>query len=193
MNNKEIITALDILVNSFKTIGIEYYIGGSVASSAYGIARATLDIDLIADIKDQNVEPLINSLQNIFYIDEDMIVEAIKHKSSFNIIHLDTMLKIDIFILKDTEYDRNSFNRKKIDTLTEDSAQYFLCSAEDIILNKMLWFLSSDKLSDRQWKDIIGILKTRGNELDIEYLQKWAKELKITDLVEKALKDSEKP
>ncbi|MCK9426436.1 MAG: hypothetical protein M0Q21_10390 [Ignavibacteriaceae bacterium] len=189
MKNNELQNALEPVVRAFEELGIVYYIGGSVASSVYGIARATMDIDLVSDLKQNQVSLLVKKLQHAFYVDENMILDAIKTRSSFNLIHLETMLKIDVFILKEKKYYQKSFERKRRDNLSEeeDSIQVNLCSAEDIILYKLEWFKLGGSTSEHQWKDVLGVIKVQGTLLDKEYLLNWAKELGVLDLLQKAL------
>ena len=192
MKKPDILVALDQVVDAFEKIRVPYYIGGSVASSAYGIARATLDIDLVADLKTQHVDSLLEMLEADYYIDKGMILDAIKRRSSFNLIHLETMLKVDIFITKDRPYDGMAFQRKRKDTLDEEqiAAQFYLASPEDIILSKLEWFRVGGEVSERQWHDVLGIIKVQGELINKEYLQHWAKELGISDLLEKAFRDA---
>ncbi len=192
MKKPDILAALDPVVKVFEKIGISYYLGGSVASSAYGIARATLDVDLIADLSAQHVNPLTEMLKADYYIDKEMILDAIKRRSSFNIIHLETMLKVDIFIIKDRPYDGVAFQRKRKDTLDEEqgAAEFYFASPEDIILNKLEWFQMGGKVSERQWHDVLGIMKVQSELMDKEYLRHWAKKLGISDLLEQAFRDA---
>jgi hypothetical protein len=185
----EILSALEPVIKAFEELGVSYYIGGSIASSAYGIARATLDVDLISNLKSHQVSSLVEKLKSAYFIDGNMIQDAIKTSSSFNLIHLETMLKVDVFILKEKSYPQKAFERKRKDTIDieTDSLQIYLCSAEDIILNKLEWYKLGEKISERQWLDVLGVIKVQGNLLDIEYLRHWAKELDISDLLEKAL------
>jgi len=192
MKKPDILAALDPVVKVFEKIGISYYLGGSVASSAYGIARATLDVDLVADLSTQHVNPLTEMLKADYYIDKEMILDAIKRRSSFNIIHLETMLKVDIFIIKDRPYDGVAFQRKRKDTLDEEqgAAEFYFASPEDIILNKLEWFQMGGKVSERQWHDVLGIMKVQSELMDKEYLRHWAKKLGISDLLEQAFRDA---
>ena len=99
------------IVDAFNTIGIPYYIGGSVASSVFGIARSTLDVDLVAEIRPEQVAELLGQLQAAYYLSEDAIREAILYESSFNLIHLATMLKVDVFIRKARAFDQEAASR----------------------------------------------------------------------------------
>jgi len=192
MKTSSILSALKPVVEAFEKLKISYYIGGSVASSAYGLARTTLDVDLVSDIKLQHVPPLTEKLESAYYVDSGMMISAIREQSSFNLIHLETMIKIDVFILKDRPYDRGAFQRKRKDTLEEEqkSADYYLASPEDVIISKMEWFCRGGKISERQWNDVLGILKIQGNNLDVKYLKHWSAELGLIDLLIKAFDEA---
>ncbi len=113
MNDSDILTAIKPVAEAFEKLGISYYIGGSVASSAYGIARSTLDVDMVSDLEIRHIFPLVGMLGSAYYIDAEMIADAIRRRFSFNLIHLETMLKIDVFILKDSSYDKAAFRRRR--------------------------------------------------------------------------------
>lgn len=189
MNKSDIATILKPVVKTFEELGVLYYVGGSVASSAYGIARATLDVDLVSNLQSHQVNLLVEKLKPAYFIDSKMILDAIKTGSSFNIIHLDSMMKIDFFILIDKPYPQKAFERKRIDTLDDeaDSIKMYLCSPEDIILNKLEWYKAGNQVSERQWLDVLGVIKVQGDSLDLDYLKHWARELDVLDLLEKAL------
>ena len=190
MTTPDILTALNPVVEAFEQLSIPYYIGGSVASSIYGMARATMDIDIIANIKEFHVPRLIKLLEEQYYIDEDMIVESIKTATSFNLIHFKTAFKIDIFIYKDEPYQQNAIERKVKDRFDEESNfEYYFSTPEDIIISKLQWFDQGNRVSERQWLDIIGVIKVQGKNLDFEYLEKWSKKLGIFNLLEKALNE----
>lgn len=179
------------VVNIFEKFGIAYYVGGSLASSAFGIARATMDVDIVADIKLEHVSTLEEFLKDEFYIDAKTIRDAIGRQSSFNLIHLETMFKIDIFVLKDRAFNKQSFSRRLKRAVLEDaSGQLFFATPEDIILTKLEWYKMGGGVSDRQWNDVLGILKVQGKKLDISYLKLWSEKLDISELLEKAFEDA---
>ena len=192
MKPPDIIAALDAVAEAFEKLGITYYIGGSVASSAFGTARATLDIDIVADLRLYQVDPLVESLESEYYIDGDTIRDAIHRRSSFNLVHLETMIKVDVFILRDTDYHKRAFERKRRDTLDEEgeSREFYLASPEDIILNKLDWYRMGGGVSDRQWLDILGVMKVQKGLLDTGYLRQWASELKLSDLLDRAFDEA---
>jgi hypothetical protein len=187
------LAALLPLVGVFNRLGISYYVGGSVASSLYGAARSSLDVDLVADLADQHVSTLVESLRGNYYIDAQMIHEAIQERSCFNLIHLPTSYKVDVFIPKNRPYDREAMRRRRSDRLTdsESSCDVFFCSAEDILLAKLEWYRLGDETSERQWNDIINVLKYQRPFLDRGYLEKEARELQVADLLARAWKQLE--
>jgi len=190
MKNPDIVLAVEPVVNAFDVLGVAYYIGGSVASSACGIPRATLDVDIIADLKPHQVHPFAEKLQSEYFIDEEMILKAIRQKASFNLVHLKTMLKVDVFVVKDDAYHQETLKRKKKETLGEDPAVFYFASPEDVILSKLEWFYKGGNISERQWNDIIGVFKVQQKLLDIKYLRHWADVLGLTALLEKSLLDA---
>ena len=191
MIKSDLIEAIEPVIDAFNKLGIQYYIGGSVASSAYGFARATMDVDMVSNLNHVNIKPLIDMLEDKYYISDTMIAEAIENKTSFNLIHLETMLKVDVFILKNSSFHRESFHRRRKDSISEEdqSIELYLASAEDIILHKLDWFNMLEQDSDRQWGDIMGVIKVQENLLDLDYLKKWSRDLGLSELLEKALKD----
>ena len=130
------------VIDVFEKLGVRYYIGGSVASSAHGIARSTQDIDIIADLHLQHARLLTDALTQSFYVDFAMVQEAIRRRTSFNLVHFESMTKIDIFVLKDRLFDLQVFERISSSGLENSlpGRQFHLASPEDIILNKLEWY-----------------------------------------------------
>ena len=191
MEKSDIILALTPVVDTFEMLDTSYYIGGSIASSFHGVARATLDVDIVADIKMGVVRQLTDILSDKYYIDETMVKEAVRDRSSFNLIHLETMIKIDVFIQKNEPYYIEVKNRKKSDTFEgRNDKEYYFASPEDIIINKLLWYEMGGRVSERQMKDVIGVLKVQSSALDTDYLKKWSKQLAVYDLLEIACHDA---
>ncbi len=192
MKSPDILDAIKTIVSTFAQLNISYYISGSLASSLYGIARATMDVDLVADISKTHIPELVFLLSEAYYIDEDAIHEAITRKSSFNLIHLNTMIKIDVFIHNQDPYNSSALDRKLVDRLIDEdeSSDYFFASPEDIILNKLRWYDMSDRVSERQWLDILGVIKVQAESLDRTYLQKWANYLGLSLLLNDAINEA---
>jgi hypothetical protein len=190
LNAPDIMTAMLPVIDVFEQLGINYHVGGSVASSIYGIPRTTLDADIVADIRPEYVHPLVKKLKPDYYIDEDSVRDAIRRRSSFNAIHLNTMLKVDVFIVKTRSFDQEAVRRTQQRILEENNRPVYLASPEDVILNKLEWYKMGGGVSDRQWNDILGVLKVQGTALDFAYLRKWASALDVADLLDRALEDA---
>ena len=188
----EAVNAMMLVVDVFERLQIPYFIGGSMASALHGVARSTLDADMVAEIRLKQAGALVKALGDDFYTDEEMIRDAIVHHGSFNLIHLTTMFKVDVFIRKERPFDRVQFQRR-VEQLfaTNPEQKAFMTTAEDIILAKLEWYRLGNEISDRQWRDILGVLKVQAGRLDLDYLHKWAQELKVADLLQRALKESE--
>jgi len=179
------------VTGAFEKLGVPYLIGGSLASTLHGMVRTTQDSDVISEMRPEHLQPFVLALQDEFYIDEEMIAESIQHNSSFNIIHRETMFKVDVFIPRPRPFLHAQLARAQRQTFTfETNISAKFASAEDTILSKLEWYRMGGEVSDRQWRDIIGVLKTRAGELDLVYLRKWAAELHVSDLLERALKES---
>ncbi len=189
MISPDITAAIRPLIKVFDSMHVAYYIGGSVASSAYGMARSTMAVDIVADLKEGEAGNLVRPLQDEFYIDEQAVTDALNRRSSFNLIHLETMMKVDVFVLKKEDYYRKAFSRRRKDSLIPDRPELglFVASPENVIINKLLWYRSSGGASERHWKDVIGIVKIQGDALDIDYMQTWAGRMGVHDLLEKVL------
>jgi hypothetical protein len=181
--------AVTVLVTQvFEELNIQYLIGGSLASTVYGMVRTTQDVDIVAEMQLNHIQPFIIALQGDFYLDAEMITTSIREKSSFNIIHRLTMFKVDIFIPKASPFQQSELNRaEKQIIIKEPEVSAYFASPEDTILSKLDWFRKGGEVSERQWRDVLGILKVRAGTLDLIYLRKWAVELNVLDLLEKAL------
>jgi hypothetical protein len=192
MSNEIILASLIPVVEAFEQLGIDYYIGGSVASLMHGIYRTTADVDIIADIRIKDIEPLVLMLQDAFYIDADSIKEAIKHRSEFSLLHFNTMFKVDVFLQKNRPFDLEVRSRVEEGTFNDfqNDRPFFIESPEDVILTKLEWYKMGGGVSERQWKDVLGVLKLRGTALELQYLKQWAATLGVADLLERALDDA---
>lgn len=176
-----------------ESLSISYYIGGSVASSLQGEIRFTEDLDLVVNIQTNQVQSILNIFSKDFYISEIAIDDAMRGRtSSFNIIDLETTEKADIFVMRNDAFAISKMKRKQLYipvNRTEANAIY-LCSPEDTILQKLVWYRMTKNESQRQWRDVLGVLKLQGDRLDFDYLQKWGVELSLSDLLGTAYAES---
>jgi hypothetical protein len=187
----EQIAVLILVADSLEALGVLYAIGGSFASALHGVMRATMDADLVADLRMEQVEPFVRSLGEAFYADPDMMREAIRRHGSFNLIHLDTMFKVDVFIARSRDFDRAQLARRQLHLVSEDPEwRVYVASAEDIVLSKLEWYRQGGEVSDLQWRDVQGVLKVQGDSLDRDYMQRMAASLGVADLLPRAFEEA---
>lgn len=173
---------------------VPYFIGGSLASTLYGQVRMTQDSDLIARLEAEVIPAFVRDLQDDFYVDPEMIADAIEHRSSFNLIHRLSMFKVDIFIPGERAYTRQQFARARRVALSIDPlVEAMVASAEDTLLAKLEWYRLGGEVSERQWRDVLGILKVQSSALDREYLGEAAGKLGVKDLLDRAIQQTALP
>lgn len=179
------------VADALEHLGVDYAIGGSLASAVHGVLRATLDADIVADLRDEQAEPLARALGDAFYADIGMIGDAVQQRSSFNVIHKGTMFKVDVFVARPRAFDRAQLARRQLQLLSEQPERHaYVTSAEDIVLAKLERYRMGDEVSDRQWQDVLGVLKVQGERIDRAYLQQMADELGVGDLLQRAIEDA---
>ena len=184
-------TVLSLVAKILEQQQIVYVLVGSLASSMHGMYRSTADIDIVADVKPAQVVPLLNALQDNFYVDEHAVREAIDRRQSFNAIHFDSVFKVDIFIPKSDSFSRKQIERRELRKLAPDVEQMvYVATVEDTILAKLRWYDSGGRVSNPQWTDVVGMIGASATRLDLEYLGEWAETLGLTDLLKKAFDEA---
>ena len=178
------------VIRALEDLGASAWIGGSLASSIFGIPRATQDADIVADLPLEMARPLVERLGDGFYADAEQIASGIERRASFNVIHLATMFKVDIFIAGRDTWSKRVTQRRRSVEIDEQGTEVLVTSPEDIILHKLLWYREGGHVSDRQWRDALGVLQVQGERLDRAYLEEMAEELGISDLFEELLQES---
>jgi hypothetical protein len=167
-------------------MGVQYTIGGSIASSFAGEPRSTVDIDIVAALEERHVETLAAALSAEFYVDVEALRRAVRTQSSTNLIHQATQLKVDVFVAGGTPLDARQLARR-LSVDLGDGRRLFVHPPEDILLQKLRWYRRGGEVSDRQWRDIAAIVRVQGRRLDREYLRDGAGILGVSDLLDRAL------
>jgi len=186
----ELLGAVARVVRVFDTLGIEYLVGGLIASSVFGEPRQTIDADLLARVLGRHVQPLVENLTPDFYIEAAAVLTAIQNQRSFNVIHLATMAKVDVFVGWRTPFAESQFERRQKKVLGQEPIELFFASPEDTVLAKLEWFRKGGGISDRQWRDLLGVLKVQGERLDRDYLKDWADRLELRQLLDRAIEEA---
>ena len=191
MKEPDILSVALRVIDALESMSVPYVVGGSLASIVHGTVRSTMDVDVVADIKSDQVDRFLSLLKDDFYFDESAAQRAIMKQSNFNLIHLDTMFKVDLFIPKDRVFDSLQLARRVGVKLNPDSqSTIWVLSAEDTILIKLEWFKLGGEISERQWLDILGVMQNQRATLDLGYLEESAELLNVEDLLKRAFDET---
>ena len=172
-------------------IGIPYLVGGSVASTFHGEPRATIDVDFVMHLDADQVPSLCAMLDATFYVDAEGALEAAEHGGHFNAVHLGTMIKVDAYARPREGLFAEEICRAHPRALSEDEGiTVRVATAEDVVLQKLRWYRLGNCVSDRQWRDVVGVLKHVSQDLDVGYMSRWAHELELLDLLNEARREA---
>jgi hypothetical protein len=189
-NDPEALQVAFLVFDVLDSLGRPYHLGGSYASSIHGIPRQTHDIPIVCDLQSGDAERLATEFAEDFYCDRDRIAQAISKHSSFNLVHLKTGVKIDLFPKGKDRYDSEELDRSQMLELGEPSRPVPVKTAEDTILRKLEWYRQGGgEVSERQWGDVLGILRIQDDRLDLDYLRSRSETLGVGDLLEEAFEE----
>ena len=184
----DLVDALAPVVVALRTLGVRHYVGGSVASSFHGAIRTTMDVDVVCELTEKDIARFVELFNRDFYISEQAIRYAVREKSCFNLIHMPTSFKIDVFVSRGRAFDVACMRRASTQRLGDNrTIDVPIASAEDSIVSKLEWYRLTNETSERQWDDVSRLIRLLGDEADVVYLRQAADSVGVLDLLERLL------
>lgn len=185
--SEDSLDAAEEIAAVFESLGVRYLLGGSMAVSVWSEPRFTRDVDMIAELAARDVAPLIAALSDRWYADEHLIRGAVAAHSSFHLIRFRRMVKVDVFVPPSTGHHAAKWGRARIVKLSREATRpVATTSAEDMLIQKLVWFREGGEVSELQWRDVTGLIRTLGGELDWAYIRSWCEQLALDELLESA-------
>jgi len=179
------------ITRALENLGVRYLIGGSLASSVHGEPRSTNDVDLLVDFRAEHIRPFVEAIRADYYVSEPAVQEAVRSGHHFNVIHMDAAVKVDLFLAGNDPFDLERLEvRQPLRLPTEPESLVYVDTAEHSVLRKLEWYRRGGEASERQWRDVVAILRIQGSRLDPSRLSMWAPHLGISDLLERAFQEA---
>jgi hypothetical protein len=194
VGNEDNLRVIQDVVAVLDRLQIAYVLGGSWASSILGKMRFTHDADLSVEPFPGKEADFCAGFGEDYYVSQPAVQQAIRQRQSFNVVHTLTGFKVDVFVSKGRPFDRSVLARRRLYPLGGESGAAIACvSPEDIILLKLEWYRLGREVSEVQWNDVLGVFQVQAKQLDQGYLDHWAGELGVSDLLERARRESTLP
>jgi hypothetical protein len=182
---------LDIAVLAselFESLGVKHFVGGSTASSLYGESRSTHDVDIAAALRPEHIEPLLRRAAPEFFVEPEFVREAVRESRLFTMVHRESFVKVDVYVRPLQGFFESEVRRARlVEVRRTPPGEAWMPTPEDIVLQKLAWYQKGDCVSERQWRDVLGVLRNWRTRIDLAYLRKWAADLEVLPLLEKAL------
>jgi hypothetical protein len=180
--------ALAPVAAALRGLGVRHYVGGSVASTIHGAIRSTMDVDLVCELRADQIEPFLAAFGDDFYVSGPAVRQAVERRSCFNLVHLPTAYKVDVFVSRDRPFDRQAMDRAILLSVTvDDPWQMPVATVEDSIVAKLEWFRLGDETSQRQWDDVSRLTALHAEALDLAHMRRMAESVGVIDLLDRLL------
>lgn len=187
----DILAALAPVVAAFDGLRVRHYIGGSVASTMHGAIRSTMDVDVICDLRADQVEAFLVAFGADVYVSQAAVRQAVEKRSCFNVIHLPTAYKVDVFVSRGRPFDVAAMERAiPLPLAAGRETTVPVATPEDSIVAKLEWFRLGDETSERQWQDVSRLVALHGDVLDLAYMRRMAESVAVADLLDRILQST---
>lgn len=192
----DLLTTILPALQAFEQLHIPAYLAGSIASSLHGMQQLARDIDLMVDLPEQTITLLQTLLKPHYVLDEDEMREAARYRTSFSLIHLDSLMKVDVILPKREVFDNCMPQFVSLHSLDENAPPIRLSSAYEMILFKLRSYQQDEQsrtdgmCDDAEWNDVLGMLKVQAPDLDLSVLEAWAADLDLRETWRRVLIDA---
>jgi hypothetical protein len=187
----DILAALAPVVAAFDGLGVRHYIGGSVASTMHGAIRSTMDVDVVCDLRADQVEAFLAAFGADVYVSQAAVRQAVEKRSCFNVIHLPTAYKVDVFVSRGRPFDVAAMERAiPLPLAAGRETTVPVATPEDSIVAKLEWFRIGDETSERQWQDVSRLVALHGDVLDLAYMRRMAESVGVAYLLDRLLQST---
>lgn len=184
----DLLAALAPVAAAFQRLGVRHFVGGSVASTIHGAIRSTMDVDLVCELRADQVAAFVTVFGEEFYVSEPAVRQAVERRSCFNLVHLPTAWKVDVFVSRGRLFDEAAMARAVARRLAvDDPLEVPVATIEDSIVAKLEWFRAGDESSQRQWDDVSRLVALHGPALDLDHMRRMAESVGVGSLLERLL------
>lgn len=174
-------------------LSVRYVLGGSLASTAFGEPRATLDVDLAADLDEGRVDAFVRMVEQGFFVDATWVRQEVRRRGSFRLVHRASMIRVDVFVPEWIGLHLWKWERRRRVDLGAREGAVDVSSPEAIVIQKLVRYRDGGAVSDRQWRDVIGVLRTQRGHLDVAGMRAQARSSGVDDLLDRACASAEAP
>ena len=186
----ENLRVLEKVIAALSRLEISYALVGSWASCLFGPMRLTHDADLMAEPFPGKEIALCECCGDDYFVSPNAVQQALQGRSSFNIVHLTSTLKVTCFVRKDRPFDHSVLARRSSYVLPGQATPLQCASPEDVVLLMLDGYRRGNDASEQPWRDILGVLQVQAGRLDDAYLDHWAADLGVTDLLNRVRQES---